>query len=58
MYGITPRGEELFSELLTTSETPADDDRDFNLRLVFARYLAPDARLALLHRRRAALAGP
>ena len=33
----------------------ADDDRSFNLRLAFCRYLPPDARLGMLERRRAQL---
>ena len=33
----------------------ADDARSFSLRLAFARHLAPQARLALLERRRAQL---
>jgi DNA-binding PadR family transcriptional regulator len=53
VYGITPRGHELFAELL--AEPPIEDDRLFNLRLAFARYLPPDARLGMLERRRAAL---
>ena len=34
---------------------PSDDARSFGLRLAFARHLAPQARLALLERRRAQL---
>jgi DNA-binding PadR family transcriptional regulator len=55
VYGITPRGQELFTELLAAGDTPTEDDRLFNLRLAFARYLPADARLGLLERRRAAL---
>ena len=56
VYGITERGRELFDELLA-NETPAtaDDDRTFTLKLAFARYLPPAARLRLLERRRAHL---
>ena len=32
-----------------------DDDRIFNLKLAFARYLPPEARLGMLERRRAQL---
>ena len=32
-----------------------DDERAFNLKLAFCRYLAPEARLGLLERRRAQL---
>jgi len=55
VYGITTRGHELFAELLTASTVSPEDDRGFNLRLAFARYLPPDARLGLLERRRAQL---
>lgn len=56
VYGITVRGEQLFEELLATETQSNDDDRVFNLRLAFARYLPPDARLGMLERRRAHLA--
>jgi DNA-binding PadR family transcriptional regulator len=52
VYGITARGEELFEELLAADSQSTDDDRVFNLRLAFARYLPPDARLGMLERRR------
>jgi DNA-binding PadR family transcriptional regulator len=55
VYGITERGEVLFEELLATESQSSDDDRVFNLRLAFARYLPPDARLGMLERRRAQL---
>lgn len=55
VYGITGRGHELFAELLTASSQSPEDDRGFNLKLAFARYLPPDARLGLLERRRAHL---
>ena len=55
MYGITDRGEALFEELLAAETQSSDDDRVFNLRLAFARYLPPDARLGMLERRRAQL---
>jgi DNA-binding PadR family transcriptional regulator len=56
VYGITPRGEQLFEELLVAeSQAGGDDDRAFHLKLAFARYLPPDARLGLLERRRAQL---
>lgn len=54
VYEITDRGHELFTELLTGTAS-IDDERGFGLRLAFARYLAPDARLRLLERRRAHL---
>ena len=55
VYGITERGEELFDELLAAETQSSDDDRVFNLRLAFARYLPPDARIGMLERRRAHL---
>jgi DNA-binding PadR family transcriptional regulator len=55
VYGITSRGHELFEELLAAESASNDDDRLFNLKLAFARYLPPDARLGLFERRRAAL---
>ena len=55
MYGITARGEQLFEELLAAETQSNDDERIFNLRLAFARYLPPDARLGMLERRRAHL---
>jgi len=53
-YRITDHGRLLFSELLAGPSAP-DDARSFGLRLAFARHLAPQARLALLERRRAQL---
>ena len=55
VYGITARGESLFEELLAAESQSSEDDRTFNLRLAFARYLPPDARLGMLERRRAHL---
>ena len=46
------RGEALFEELLAAESQSSDDDRVFNLRLAFARYLPADARLG--HARAAA----
>jgi len=53
VYRITDVGRQLFAELLTGGG--ADDARSFGLRLAFARHLAPQARMALLERRRALL---
>jgi DNA-binding PadR family transcriptional regulator len=56
VYGITERGEALFEELLAAdSATDSADDRAFNLKLAFARYLPTDARIGMLERRRALL---
>lgn len=54
VYRITDVGRQLFAELLEGGGG-ADDARSFGLRLAFARHLAPQARLALLERRRALL---
>lgn len=56
VYGITERGEALFEELLAAeSASDTTDDRSFNLKMAFARYLPGEARLGMLERRRAAL---
>jgi DNA-binding PadR family transcriptional regulator len=55
VYAITERGEALFEELLVTDSTSGDDDRAFNLKLAFCRYLPPDRRLGLFEQRRALL---
>jgi DNA-binding PadR family transcriptional regulator len=55
VYRITARGEEVFAELLAADSAPTDDDRLFNLRLAFARFLAPADRVGMLERRRAQL---
>lgn len=55
VYGITDKGQTLFEELLAASSQPSDDDRTFTLKLAFARYLPPEARLGLLERRRSFL---
>ncbi len=56
VYAITEPGRRLFEQLLDADEPAGTDDaRSFGLRLAFARHLAPQARLALLERRRAQL---
>jgi DNA-binding PadR family transcriptional regulator len=55
VYGITQRGEQLFEELLAADGGATEDERAFNLRLAFARFLPHEARLGLLERRRAYL---
>src|SRR5918996_1750756 len=54
VYRITSLGEELFSEMLQETAAAVDEEH-FTLKLAFFRYLDPDARLALLERRRAYL---
>jgi DNA-binding PadR family transcriptional regulator len=54
VYRITEAGRLLFTQLLAEGGS-IDDARSFSLRLAFARHLAPQARLALLERRRAVL---
>jgi DNA-binding PadR family transcriptional regulator len=56
VYRITERGRIQFSDLLRAEDSGGDEARSFSLRLVFARYLPPQARLRLLERRRAQLA--
>ncbi len=55
VYSLTPRGEALFVELLAADAGSSEDERSFNLRLAFARYLSRDARIGMLERRRAYL---
>ena len=55
VYGITEQGEQLFADLLAAESVAGDDDRSFNLKLAFARYLSREARLRLFERRRAHL---
>ncbi|MEA2476666.1 MAG: hypothetical protein QOF16_922 [Actinomycetota bacterium] len=53
-YRITPAGEQMFLGML--EETAANVDAEhFTLKLAFFRYLQPEARVALLERRRAYL---
>jgi DNA-binding PadR family transcriptional regulator len=56
VYRITDKGEELFLELLQEAgqDTSTEENR-FRVRLAFFKYLAPDARIRLLERRRAHL---
>ncbi len=55
VYGMTARGAAMFEELLASSQSGAEDERSFSLRLAFARYLPPERRLGLLEQRRAVL---
>ena len=54
VYRITPLGESMFTELLEETAAAVDAEH-FTLKLAFFRYLAPEARLTLLERRRAYL---
>jgi DNA-binding PadR family transcriptional regulator len=55
-YRLTPRGHDLFAELLTADDTSgADEEKTFSLKFAFCRHLSNDARLELLERRRADL---
>ena len=56
VYRITPKGEQVFLELLqeTPNDTQAEDAR-FRMRLAFFRYLPPETRIRVLERRRQAL---
>jgi DNA-binding PadR family transcriptional regulator len=56
VYRITERGEIVFRELLDEAGSDATgEDNRFRVRLAFFKYLAPDARIRLLERRRAFL---
>jgi DNA-binding PadR family transcriptional regulator len=56
VYRITEEGRRQFTTLLDSERDGGNDDaRSFGLRLAFARYLPPPARLRLLERRRAQL---
>jgi DNA-binding PadR family transcriptional regulator len=53
VYRITEQGEVLFRELLGEAGPDATgEDNRFRVRLAFFKYLAPDARIRLLERRR------
>jgi len=54
-YRITDAGEAHFQALLA-AEDAGDDERLFALKLAFCRHLDPEARIALLERRRAEMA--
>lgn len=54
VYRITPLGESMFTEMLEETAAAVDAEH-FTLKLAFFRYLAPEARLTLLERRRAYL---
>ena len=53
VYGITEIGDARLCELIAD---PTDDERAFTVKLAFCRFCEPDIRLALLQRRRDALA--
>lgn len=55
VYRVTDEGRRQFATLLATEPHGGDDARSFGLRLAFARYLPPQARLRLLERHRAQL---
>lgn len=55
VYGITAVGAQMFEDLLAATQGGGEDERSFNLRLAFARYLPPEGRLGLLEQRRAVL---
>ncbi|MGH2735736.1 MAG: PadR family transcriptional regulator, partial [Actinomycetota bacterium] len=54
VYRITIAGEDMFLRMLEETAAAVDAEH-FTLKLAFFRYLAPEARLALLERRRAYL---
>src|ERR687888_1356041 len=57
VYRITPKGEQLFYELLQEAGQESWEDNRFRVRLAFFKYLKPDTRLRLLEKRRAYLEG-
>jgi DNA-binding PadR family transcriptional regulator len=57
VYRITPKGEQLFYELLQEAGQESWEDNRFRVRLAFFKYLKPDMRLRLLEKRRAYLEG-
>ena len=54
VYRITPKGEQLFREMLEETAAAVDAEH-FTLKLAFFRYLNTETRLALLEKRRAYL---
>ncbi|HEX5949761.1 MAG TPA: helix-turn-helix transcriptional regulator [Actinomycetota bacterium] len=53
VYRITEKGEAMFLELLEEGgRDSSTEDNRFRVRLAFFKYLAPDARIRLLERRR------
>lgn len=56
VYRITDVGRRQFADLLRADASGGDEARSFGLRLAFARYLPPQARLRMFERRRAQLA--
>jgi len=54
VYRITQQGEDMFALMLEETGAAVDHEH-FTLKLAFFRYLGPEARLALLERRRAYL---
>jgi DNA-binding PadR family transcriptional regulator len=57
VYRITPKGEEIFAELLERAGEDASADSGFSVRFAFFKYLKPETRIRLLERRRAFLEG-
>jgi DNA-binding PadR family transcriptional regulator len=56
VYRLTPEGHRMFDRLVEATERAgAVDDDGFRVRLAFFRHLAPETRLGLLERRKAAL---
>lgn len=54
VYRVTEIGDQMFKDMLEETVAAVDADH-FTLKLAFFRYLAPEARLTLLERRRAYL---
>ncbi len=54
-YEVTDEGREAFAQIMADGSDDGDDDRAFNLRLAFFRFVEPEARLTVLEHRRAKL---
>lgn len=52
VYAISPAGRLRLAELIAD---PSSDERSFNLKLAFCRWIEPEVRLSLLERRRMTL---
>lgn len=52
VYHVTPKGEDLFTELLETGGGNVADRDQFMLRFAFSRYMRPETRRRLLEGRR------
>ncbi len=54
-YELTEAGREAFEEIMADTSADGDDERAFNLRLAFFRFVEPEKRIDVLERRRSQL---